>query len=236
MTQMAILSTDNSRSSVCAKGNRFERFTRVSYVCWLGADVDEARLNGPLVILGNVCACLQCTAGNFNACTMSSVIGKVRHVKVPRAERSALRQMDSLQLWSASCKAGQLAATRVHRSEACLEGLYYLVLLRCVPFTVEKETIFNTDTFEAGDLVVRISYYSLINPDVEGGFRSYKLLEGKQLERWIHVSSLIRLQGLMFSQGPGGPAGRIPRSADDKAKMYYRSRESDNSIQSCCWE
>jgi hypothetical protein len=203
----------------------------------LGADADEARLNGPLTARGNVCACPQCTAGNFNNCEMAAVFGPVRHVKAPRAERSALRQMDSLQLWSASCRKGQLAATRVHRSEACLEGLYYLVLLLCVPFTVEKDdTFFNTDQFGAGDLVVRISYYKLIDPEVQGGFRTYELLEGKQQERWIHVSSLIRLQGLTFSQGPGGPAGRVPRSADGKAKIYYLSRESDNSIQSCCYE
>jgi hypothetical protein len=167
---------------------------------------------------------------------MAAVFGPVRRVKVPRADRSALRQMDSLQLWSASCKKGQLAATRVARDEACLEGLYYLVLLLCVPYTLEKETFFNTDNFEAGDLVVRISYYSLINPEVEGGFRSYELLDRKQRERLIHVSSLIRLQGLIFSEGPGGPAGRVSRSADGKTKCYYLSRESDNSIQSCCYE
>ena len=101
---------------------------------------------------------------------------------------------------------------------------------------MEKDTIFNTDSFEAGDLVVRISYYKLINTEVEGGFRSYELLDGKPRERLIHVSSLIRLQGLIFSQGPGGPAGRGLRSADGKTKVYLLSRESDNSIQSCCWE
>ena len=100
----------------------------------------------------------------------------------------------------------------------------------------KDDTFFNTDQFGAGDLVVRISYYKLIDPEVQGGFRTYELLEGKQQERWIHVSSLIRLQGLTFSQGPGGPAGRVPRSADGKAKIYYLSRESDNSIQSCCYE
>eukprot|EP00966_Prymnesium_polylepis_P257580 5950579-Prymnesium_polylepis.1 len=144
--------------------------------------------------------------------------------------------MESLHLFAASCKKGQLAATRVVSDEACLEGLYYLVSLLCVPFTLEKDKVFNTDSFEAGDLVVRVSYYKLIHPNVEGGFRTYKLLDGKQLERMIHVSSLIRLQGLKFSQGPGGPAGRVPRSATGVEKIYYLSRDTDNNIQSCCYE
>ena len=218
------------------KANGFKDSHECHLFAGLGADADEARLNGPLTVRSMVCACEQCTAGNFKSCMMSAVTGTVRNVKVPRTEKSALRQMDSLHLWAASCRKGQLAATRVHSSEACLEGLYYLVQLLCVPYTVEKDTIFNTDTFEAGDLVVRISYYKLIDPSVEGGFRSYELLDGKTRERLIHVSSLIRLQGLIFSQGPGGPAGRGLRSADGKAKVYYLSRESDNSIQSCCWE
>eukprot|EP00966_Prymnesium_polylepis_P217336 5030093-Prymnesium_polylepis.1 len=204
----------------------------------LGRDADAARLDGPITVRGNVCACKPCTAGNFNSCEMQAAFGPVRNVKVPRADRSALRQMDSLHLFSASCKKGQLAATRVVGSEACLEGLYYLVLLLCVPLqkdTLQKDTVFNTDSFEAGDLVVKISYYKLIDK-IEGGFRSYELLEGKQLERMIHVNSLIRLQGLKFSPGPGGPAGRVPRSADGKAKLYYLSRDTDNNIQSCCYE
>ena len=204
----------------------------------LGADADEARLNGPITVRGNVCACKECTAGNFSSCEMIAVFGGVRRVKVPRADRSALRQMDSLHMFAASCKKGQLATTRVSSDEVCLEGLYYLVLLLCVPYTLEKETVFNTDSFEEGDLVVRISYYKLVRSDVEGGFRSYELLEGKQLERMIHVSSLIRLRGLLFSQGVGGPAGHVPRSAVKGPKLYYLSRETDSSssIQSCCYE
>jgi hypothetical protein len=144
--------------------------------------------------------------------------------------------METLHLFAAWCRKGRLAATRVVGDEAGLEGLYYLVLLLCVPETLAKDTIFNTDSFTTGDLVVRISYYKLINPNLAGGFRSYELLDGKQQERMIHVSSLIRLQGLCFSPGPAGPAGRVPRSADGKAKLYYLSRETDNSIESCCYE
>ena len=54
---------------------------------------------------------------------------------------------------------------------------------------------------------MKISYYKLERPDVEGGFRSYWLMEGDKQARMIHISSLIRLQGLLFSPGPGGPAG-----------------------------
>ena len=51
---------------------------------------------------------------------------------------------------------------------------------------------------------MKISYYKLERPDVEGGFRTYWLMEGDKQARMIHISSLIRLQGLLFSPGPGG--------------------------------
>ena len=53
---------------------------------------------------------------------------------------SALRQLESLHLWAAACRKGQLAATHVARDEGGLEGLYYLVVLLCVPYTLEKDT------------------------------------------------------------------------------------------------
>ena len=86
-------------------------------------------------------------------------------------------------------------------------------------------------SFEKDDLVVKVSYYKLEKKDLEGGFRSYSLVAG---ERMIHVSSMIRLSGLMFSPGPGGPAGRVMRSG--VTKLYYFSRESHNSVESCCHE
>ena len=135
----------------------------------LGMDVEEARLNRPITARGNVCACLPCTAGNLDACKMQAVFGRVRRVKVPceRNQLSGLRQLASLQLWAASCKKGQLAATRVVSDEVCLEGLYYLVLLLCAPYTLKKDTLFGTDQIEEGDLVVRISYYKLEKKDTE---------------------------------------------------------------------
>ena len=203
----------------------------------LGADAEEARLNGPLKARGNVCACKQCTAGNFDACEMKDAFGGVRHVKAPREKNqtAGLRQLESLQLWAAACKKGQLAATRVVSDEACLEGLYYLVLLLCVPYTLDKDVLFfATDEFEKGDLVVRISYFKLEAKDIEGGVRKYSLMEGKKQERMIHVSSLVRLKGLQCSPGPGGPAGRVNRR--ETVKYYYLSRDTHNAIEACCYE
>jgi len=128
----------------------------------LGKDVEAARLHGPLAVRGNVCACPHCTAGNFDDCEMAALLGPVRRVKVPREQNAtaSLRQMESLQQWAASLKKGQLASTQVAPDEACIEGLYWLVLLLAMPYTLEKDTIFNTDSFEKGDLVVKVNVSS----------------------------------------------------------------------------
>ena len=162
--------------------------------------------------------------------------GPVRRVKAPREQNatSSLRQVDSLQQWAASLKKGQLVATRVMRDEACIEGLYWLIVLLGVPYTLEQDTVFNTDHFEKGDLVVKASYYKLERANLEGGFRAYVLVEGKQHERLLHVSSLIRLKGLVFDKGPGGPADRALRSG--VTKLYYVGSLLHNSILSCCYE
>ena len=202
----------------------------------LGTDVAAARRDGPLTVRGNVCACTECTAGNFDNCEMTALLGKVRRVKVPREQNAtaALRQVDTLQLWAASMKKGQLAATRVAPDEACIEGLYWLVVLLGVPYTLERDTIFNTDTFDAGDLVVKVSYYKLEKAGLEGGLRSYSLLGAKKQERLIHVSSMVRLSGLLFAPGPGGPAARDMRSG--VTKLHFLSKDVHNSILACCYE
>ena len=77
-------------------------------------------------------------------------------------------------------------------------------------YTVEKDTIFNTDTFEAGDLVVQISYYKLIDLSVEGGFRSYEPLDGMGRSRspsqdtmqGHHICHLVTGRRLLFSDIP----------------------------------
>ena len=53
-------------------------------------------------------------------------------------------------------------------------------------------------------------------------------------ERLIHVSSLIRLGGLLFAPGPGGPARRQMRSG--VTKLHYLSRDVHHSILACCFE
>ena len=202
----------------------------------LGKDVEAARLHGPLAVRGNVCACPNCTAGNYEDCEMVALLGAVRRTKVPREQNATagLRQVESLHQWAASLKNGQLASTRVAPDEACIEGLYWLVLLLCAPYTLEKDTIFNTDTFEKEDLVVKVSYYKLEAAGLEGGLRSYSLVGAKKHERLIHVSALIRLGGLRFAPGPGGPADRQMRSG--VSKLYYLSRDVHHSILACCFE
>ena len=79
-----------------------------------------------------------------------------------------------------------------------------------------------------------MSYYKLEAAGLEGGLRSYSLKGGKMQERLIHVSSLIRLGGLRFAQGPGGPADRSMRSG--VTKLYYLSRDVHHSILACCFE
>ena len=107
------------------------------------------------------------------------------------------------------------------------------MLLLGMPYTLEKDTIFNTDSFEKGDLVVKVSYYKLESAGLEGGFRSYSLMGAKKDERLMHVSALIRLAGLLVAPGPGGPAARTMRSG--VTKLHYLSRDVHISILSCCY-
>ena len=107
--------------------------------------------------------------------------------------------------------------------------------LNCAPYTLQKDTIFNTDTFEKDDLVVKITYHRF-ERHADGGFRVYSIMDQKGQERMIHVSSLIRISGLLFSNGPGGPAGRKSHSAEKEGKRFYLSRETHNVIVSCCYE
>lgn len=60
--------------------------------------------------------------------------------------------------------------------------------------------------------MVKASYYKLEATGLQGGLRSYSLQSGEKRERLIHVSSLVRLSGLKFAPGPGGPQNRQMRS------------------------
>ena len=57
-------------------------------------------------------------------------------------------------------------------------------------------------------------------------------------ERTIAVSSTIRLAGLQFSNGPGGPAGRVPRSASTSVAkaLLYISAGTHANLEACCSE
>ena len=56
-------------------------------------------------------------------------------------------------------------------------------------------------------------------------------------ERTIAVSSMIQLAGLQFTNGPGGPAGRVPRSAGASGvKLLYISAGSHANLEACCSE
>ena len=61
-----------------------------------------------------------------------------------------------------------------------------------------------------------------------------RTVEGKKQERLIHVNALIRLGGLRFAPGPGGPAGREMRSG--VTKLHFLSRDVHHSILACCFE
>jgi hypothetical protein len=175
-------------------------------------------------------------SGNFGDCEMKALIGAVRYTKVPREQNATagLQQLQSLQQFAATLKKGLLCATRVASDEACIEGLYWLVQLNGAPYTLEQDTVFNTDSFEKDDLVVKASYYRLEATGLEGGLRSYSLMGSKPQERLLHVSSLIRMAGLRFAPGPGGPADRAMRSG--VTKLFYMNRDLHHCILACCFE
>ena len=78
-----------------------------------------------------------------------------------------------------------------------------------------EDTVVNTDTIRVGYLVVRAQWLSLRleQRECEGKLRSYTLLAAETL---IIVNHMVRLAGLRFSPGPGGPADRQLRSAREK--------------------
>ena len=67
--------------------------------------------------------------------------------------------------------------------------------------------------------------------ECEGKLRSYTLLEAETL---IIVNHMVRLAGLRFSPGPGGPADRQLRSA--REKLYYIGLQTHYSLEACCSE
>ena len=165
---------------------------------------------------------------------MVAVFGQVKKQKAPRAagETAELRQMESLEVWAASLKAKQLAAVRADRREQSLEGLYWLAVLKGKAYTLAEDTVVNTDTIPAGYLVVKAHWLRLEQRECEGKLRSYTLLEAETLIIVNHM--MVRLAGLRFSPGPGGPADRQLRSA--REKLYYIGLHTHYSLEACCSE
>jgi hypothetical protein len=159
----------------------------------------------------------------------------VKIVKSPRAvgETSGLRQVESLEAWAASLKPRQLIAVRADRREHGLEGLYWLAVLRGKPFWPTEETLHCTNRIEAGWLVVAAQWLRLENSECKDGLRSYLLLDAETL---IIINHTVRLSGLTLSQGKGGPAGRALRSEAVASRLFYISKDTHHSMESCCSE
>ena len=104
-------------------------------------------------------------------------------------------------------------------------------MLKGKAYTLAEDTVVNTDTIPAGYLVVKAQWLRLEQRECEGKLRSYTLLEAETL---IIVNHMVRLAGLRFSPGPGGPADRQLRSA--REKLYYIGLQTHYSLEACCSE
>ena len=124
---------------------------------------------------------------------------------------------------------------RVHASERGLEGAYWLALLKGKAFEATEDTLHATEAIEAGFLVVKAQWFKLESKRVEGDLRSYSLLDAEVL---LVVNTMVRLGGLRFDDGKGGPSGRVTKSmakvAEGRGKLYYFGKESHISIEACC--
>ena len=161
---------------------------------------------------------------------------QAKPAKAPRAasDTAALRLMESLEVWAASLTAKQLVGVRVDKSEQSLEGPYWLAVLKGKPFEAEEDMLHGTDRIQKGYLIVKAQWLKLKEKSGEGGRRSYTLLDGEIL---LVVNTMVRLSGLQFDKGKGGPAGRELRTPkglkESAAKVYYISRETHHSLLAC---
>ena len=191
--------------------------------------------DGRLEVRGVPCACLPCTELRFGDCEMKELLAcTVKSVKTPRAagETAGLKQMESLHVWAASLKGKQLVAVRVQKSEQSIEGIFWLAVLKGKPYEATEATLHGTDGIEAGYLVVKAQWLKLEKKDCEGGLRAYSLLDAEII---LVVNHTIRLAGLQFANGKGGPQGRELRGKKEAtAKWLYISRDTQHSIEACC--
>ena len=201
-------------------------------------DANVATKDGKITVRGVPCACVPCTQLRFDDCEMMALMAcKPKSAKTPRSacETSSLRTMDSLSAWAASLKSKQLVALRAAASERSMEGLYWLAVLSGKPFEATEQTLHATDTIEPGYLVVKASWLKLNDASCEGGFRSYTLLDAEVLLVVNHME--VRIAGLQFSAGKGGPANRtlrgMPKEAGAKL-LYIVSKDTHHAIMGSC--
>lgn len=195
-------------------------------------DPAAAAKEGPLTVRGTPCSCRPCTALLWSECEMKQVFGSTKKVKAPRAqgETANLRQMESLSEWAASLREKQLVAVRASRREHSLEGMYWLAILKGRAFEATEDIMDSTNKIERGWLVVRAQWLKLEQQECEGGLRSYSMLDAETL---IVINHTVRLSGLRFSKGKGGPQNRILRS-EASGKLLHISLETHHSIEACC--
>ena len=105
-------------------------------------------------------------------------------------------------------------------------------MLKGKAHTLAEDTVVNTPTPSPRAISwSRRSGFRLEQRECEGKLRSYTLLEAETL---IIVNHMVRLAGLRFSPGPGGPADRQLRSA--REKLYYIGLQTHYSLEACCSE
>ena len=109
--------------------------------------------------------------------------------------------------------------------------LYWLAVLKGKAHTVAEDTVVNTDTIPAASRGQGAVAQARAQRECEGKLRSYTLLEAETL---IIVNHMVRLAGLRFSPGPGGPVDRQLRSA--REKLYYIGLQTHYSLEACCSE
>ena len=146
---------------------------------------------------------------------MVAVFGQVKKQKAPRAagETAELWQSGRWSRWRCGPRRSRRSSWPLFRRTArtvSLEGLYSLAVLKGKAHTLAEDMVVNTDTIRVGHLVVKAQWLRLEQRECEGKLRSYMLLAAETL---IIVNHMVRLAGLRFSPGPGGPADRQLRSA-----------------------
>lgn len=146
-------------------------------------------------------------------------VGTLRSVRVPmtRSARPRVPMIESLEEFAALLKPGMIIAVRAAESELDEEGPYWLLRVNSEAFEVPEDMVHATDQFEAGWLVVRGQWYSM----VQRSQRAYRLLPEIKL---VVVMTMIRLLDISFAGG-----GRQARSG-----LFNLSEDEHNRILESC--